>query len=86
MFASPEPDALRGSQVALRHPDAYGIVQALAARGVVGDFRTPDVVRLGVAAPYLTHADLVTAVRALRAVLDAGEHRDPAWTRRNPVT
>ena len=70
-FASPEADGLRGSQVALRHPDAYGIVQALAARGVVGDFRSPDVVRLGVAAPYLTHADLVTAVRALRDVLDA---------------
>ncbi|KQY25068.1 kynureninase [Cellulomonas sp. Root485] len=86
VFASPESDRLRGSQVALRHPDAYGIVQALVARGVVGDFRSPDVVRLGVAAPYLTHADLVTAVRALRDVLDAGEHRDPAWARRNAVT
>lgn len=85
-FASPEADAHRGSQVALRHPDAYGIVQALAARGVVGDFRMPDIVRLGVAAPYLTHADLVTAVRALRAVLDRDEHLDPAWTTRNAVT
>ena len=53
---------------------------------MVGDFRSPDVVRLGVAAPYLTHADLVTAARALRDVLDRGEHRDPAWTTRNPVT
>ena len=61
-------------------------MQALAARGVVGDFRTPDIVRLGVAAPYLTHADLVTAVRALRDVLDAGEHLDPACTTRNAVT
>jgi kynureninase len=85
-FASPRVDRLRGSQVALRHPDAYGIVQALAARGVVGDFRTPDVVRLGVAAPYLTHADLVTAVRALREVLDREEHLDPSWTTRNVVT
>ena len=86
VFASPKADRLRGSQVALRHPDAYGIVQALAARGVVGDFRSPDVVRLGVAAPYLTHADMVTAVRELRDVLDRGEHRDPAWTTRNAVT
>lgn len=85
-FASPEDDDRRGSQVALRHPDAYGIVQALAARGVVGDFRMPDIVRLGVAAPYLTHADLVTAVRALRAALDRGEHLDPAWATRNAVT
>jgi len=85
-FASPEPDGLRGSQVALRHPDAYGIVQALAARGIVGDFRMPDIVRLGVAAPYLTHADLVTAVRALHDVLAHDEHLDPAWATRNAVT
>ncbi|NUU17619.1 kynureninase [Cellulomonas humilata] len=85
-FASPQDDRRRGSQVALRHPDAYGIVQALAARGVVGDFRTPDLVRLGVAAPYLTHADLVAAVRALREVLRHDEHLDPAWTTRNVVT
>ncbi|WP_456844985.1 kynureninase [Cellulomonas sp. P5_C6] len=85
-LASPEADDRRGSQVALRHPDAYGIVQALAARGVVGDFRMPDIVRLGVAAPYLTHADLVTAVRALRVVLEREEHLDPEWTTRNAVT
>jgi kynureninase len=85
-FASPEADELRGSQVALRHPDAYGIVQALAERGVVGDFRMPDIVRLGVAAPYLTHADLVTAVRALRDVLDLDEHLDARFTTRNAVT
>ena len=85
-FASPLDDAVRGSQVAVRHPAAYGIVQALAARGVVGDFRTPDIVRLGVAAPYLTHTEMVAAARALRAVLDAEEHLDPAWATRNAVT
>ena len=85
-FASPAEDAARGSQVSLRHPHAYGIVQALAGRGVVGDFRTPDVVRLGVAAPYLTHADMVTAARALHAVLGADEHLDPRWSTRNAVT
>ncbi|WP_315095569.1 aminotransferase class V-fold PLP-dependent enzyme [uncultured Cellulomonas sp.] len=85
-LVSPEADGCRGSQVAFRHPAAYGIVQALAARGVVGDFRTPDVVRLGVAAPYLTHADLVAAARALADVLGRGEHLDPAWSTRNVVT
>ncbi len=85
-FASPADAGRRGSQVALRHPAAYGIVQALAARGVVGDFRMPDIVRLGVAAPYLTHADMLVAARALRDVLGADEHLDPAWSTRNAVT
>ena len=94
VFASPEADDARGSQVSLRHPAAYGIVQALAARGVVGDFRTPDVVRLGVAAPYLTHADMVTAVRdaaggarrrgAPRRRLARAEHRHLTYSRASP--
>ena len=85
-FASPEADAHRGSQVALRHPDAYGIVQALIARGVVGDFRTPDIVRFGLAPMYVTHADVFDAVDRLAEVLELGEHLDPAYTRRNAVT
>ncbi|MCG2802329.1 MAG: kynureninase [Cellulomonas sp.] len=85
-FASPAADELRGSQVSVVHPEAYGIVQALIARGVIGDFRTPDVVRLGVAAPYLTHAQLLAAALALRDVLAAGEHLDPAYAERPTVT
>ncbi|ROS30750.1 kynureninase [Cellulomonas sp. PhB150] len=85
-YASPDDDTLRGSQVAVRHPDAYGVVQALIARGVVGDFRTPDIVRLGVAAPYLTHADMLTAAVHLAEVLAGCEHLDPAFSRRSAVT
>lgn len=68
--ASPREAADRGSHVALRHRHAYGIVRALAARGVVGDFREPDVVRLGLAPLYLRYVDVVDAVEALREVLD----------------
>ena len=71
---TPRASARRGSHVSLRHPQAYGVVQALLARGVVGDFREPGLVRWGVAAPYLTHGDMLTTVQQLRAVLDAGEH------------
>jgi kynureninase len=83
---SPADDAQRGSQVAVRHEAAYGIVRALHARGVVADFRTPDVVRLGVAAPYLTHADMLHAVRQLVEVLEGREHLDPAYAVRAKVT
>ena len=76
----------RGSQVALRHPDAYGVVQALIARGVVGDFRSPDVVRFGFAPLYVTHGDVFDAVDHLVEVLEKNEHLDPAYSARNAVT
>jgi kynureninase len=80
-----DPDS-RGSQISLRHPEAYGIVQALIARGVVGDFRTPDVARFGLAPLYVRHVDVYDAVEHLVEVLEKGEHRDPAYARRNAVT
>jgi len=76
----------RGSQVSLRHPRAYGVVQALIARGVVGDFRTPDIARFGFAPLYIRHVDVFDAVAALRTVLDRREFADPAYAVRAAVT
>jgi len=73
-LVTPRDPARRGSQVSVRHEHGRGIVRALAARGVVGDYRDPGIVRLGVAAPYVSHGDVLAAVVALRSVLDAGEH------------
>jgi kynureninase len=84
--ATPRDPARRGSQVSLRHPGAYGVVQALVARGVVGDFREPDIVRLGFSPMYLTHADVLRAAEQLRAVLDGAEHERPEFTTRATVT
>ncbi|HEX7188896.1 MAG TPA: kynureninase [Actinomycetes bacterium] len=83
---TPRTDAERGSQVSLRHSAAYGVVQALLARDVVGDYREPDVVRLGFAPLYLRHVDVVRGVEQIVAVVEAGEERDPRYAQRATVT
>ena len=83
---TPRAAAERGSQVSLQHESAYAVVQALIARGVVGDFRAPDLVRLGFAPLYVRHADVVRAVEQLAEVVTAGEQRDPRFAVRTTVT
>ena len=84
---TPREHALRGSQVALaRSEGAYAIVQALIARGVVGDFRAPDVLRFGFTPLYLRFVDVWDAVEHLTQVLDSGEWREPRFNRKAAVT
>lgn len=82
----PRDHAARGSQLCLRLPEAYGFVQALIARRVVGDFREPDLARFGVAPLYTRFVDVYDAVEHMAAVLAAAEHRRPEHTARAAVT
>jgi kynureninase len=83
---TPRDHARRGSQVSLRHPEAYAVVQALIARKVIGDFRTPDVARFGFAPLYVSHADVWDAVNRLAAVMELREYDRAEYAARNAVT
>jgi kynureninase len=86
VVATPRDPGRRGSQVSVRHPHAYGVVQALIGRGVVGDFREPDIVRLGFAPLYLTHADVLRAAEHLHEVLEGAEFEREEFSTRATVT
>jgi kynureninase len=83
---APRDHRHRGSQVCLRHPSAYGLVQALIARGVVGDFREPDLARFGFSPLYLRFVDVWDATEHLAEVLRSREWERPAYQARATVT
>ena len=72
-LASPREGARRGSHVSFRHDDGYAIMQALIGRDVIGDFRSPDLLRFGFAPLYLRYVDVWDAVQHLVAVMDGRE-------------
>jgi kynureninase len=76
----------RGSQVALRHPEGYGIIQALIEVGVTGDFRAPDICRFGFTPLYLRFVDVFDAVERISSVIATEAFRDPRYAVRNAVT
>ena len=83
---SPADPAKRGSHISFRHPDAYAICQALIDRGVIGDFRDPDILRFGLTPLYLGFADVVRAGEILCDIVSSDTYRDPAYQARNAVT
>lgn len=85
-LASPEDDHVRGSHVSYAHADAYAICQALIARAVVGDFRAPDLLRMGFSPLYTSYADVFDAVDTIRAVMTERAWDRPEYRIRARVT
>ncbi len=92
-LATPREHAMRGSQVCLgKREGAYAIVQALIARGVIGDFRAgdgdrhADILRFGFTPLYTRFEDVWHAVEHLRQVLETAEWRRPEFNRKQAVT
>jgi kynureninase len=83
---TPREPAARGSQVAFAHSDGYSIMQALIERGVIGDFRAPDVLRFGLAPLYMRYVDVWDAVAVLRDVMRTAAWRDARFQQRQSVT
>jgi kynureninase len=85
-LATPRDASKRGSQVSFTHPDGYAIMQAVIARGVIGDFRAPDILRFGFAPLYLTHQDVANAIAMIADVMQTDEWKRPEFAQKKAVT
>lgn len=86
VLKSPRDPRQRGGHVIISHPEGYAVMQALIARGVVGDFRPPSLMRFGFSACYVSHQQCLQAVRELADVLETRAWDQPAFKTRARVT
>jgi len=85
-LASPKESSERGSQLAFTHPHAFAICQALIERGVIADFRAPDVLRFGFAPLYLRYRDIWDSVQILLDIITSGVYKEEKYSRQQKVT
>ncbi|KPQ05561.1 MAG: kynureninase [Rhodobacteraceae bacterium HLUCCA12] len=85
-LASPRDARMRGSQVSFRFSQGYAAMQALIDRGVIGDFRAPDIMRFGFTPLYLDAGDVSNAVAVIKDVMENRLWDDPAYQTRGAVT
>lgn len=85
-IVTPCEHAHRGSQVSIAHPEGFAIMSALIARGFIGDYREPHILRFGLTPLYLGYADVWDTVEALRDILDNRLWDDPKFQTRGAVT
>ncbi len=85
-LVSPEASSERGSQLAFSHPQAFSICQALIERGVIADFRAPDVLRFGIAPLYLRYQDIWKAVQIMAEIMANETYRRERYSHAQKVT
>ena len=85
-LVSPGERTARGSQLAFAHPQAFAICQAMIERGVIADFRAPDVLRFGFAPLYLRFKDIWNSVQILSDIITNGVYREEKYSRQQKVT
>lgn len=85
-LASPRDSAARGSQVSFAFDNGYAAMQALIARGVIGDFRAPNIMRFGFTPLYIDAADVIAAVDHIEAIMTGRLWDDPKYLTRQRVT
>ncbi|XWN33437.1 MAG: kynureninase [Devosia sp.] len=86
ILASPRVAAIRGSQVSFRFEHGYAAMQALIDRGVIGDFRAPDIMRFGLTPLYIDGGDVRQAVAVLKEIIDNKLWDDPKYKKTSRVT
>lgn len=86
ILATPRDHAQRGSQVSFRHPEGYAIMQALIAKGVIGDFRAPDIIRFGFTPLFIDQGDVAKAIDILAEIMAKSLWDTPEFKTRKKVT
>jgi kynureninase len=86
ILATPRDPERRGSQVSFHHPHGYAVMQALISQGVIGDFRSPDILRFGFAPLYNRFVDIWDAADQLCNILKNGQWKEPQFQQRKTVT
>jgi kynureninase len=74
-IGTPREPARRGGHVALEHEDAVQINQALKDRGVLPDFRPPNIIRLAPVALYTSFHEVYKVVQTIQEIVETGAHR-----------
>ena len=85
-LATPHAHQDRGSQVSFRHPEGYAIMQAMIARGVIGDFRAPDIIRCGFTPLFIDEADVDKAIKIIADIMQNNLWDRPEYKTRAKVT